>query len=746
MALQSPGLSLSPQPGGWIKPYNRLRTNPLIDYEIGGIAIQDTSRGLDYQVWKAYYDGASILVTPDDGGPVTTVYTVNDVTELSLTFDQNMRPCVTAKTSDNLYLYWFDTTTQLMTVTPFPNASSAMVRLDDKRTLQSNISDILFFYIENEKLYLRQQRDRFAIPYEIRTTDKAKIVQVGMNTKWRIQIALSGELPECIEIDGRVSAACICADMSYRAGVPYDASDILDSTMLGYKIDNQNAARSWIEPLMTAYAFDVYEGSGSLNFRNRNREPAATFTDNDLAAVINGEKQADKLVISRVQETELPRIVNIGFKDIDAEHEPGMQTAGRLATRAISQAIINLPIIMDKDEAKQKAEEILRRLWMNRENVFFTIPATNIDIKPTDKVILDVDGIQNLVRIIGINYQLAGVIKCEGVIESLEGLTDYNDYINWQSESSGEGGGIIPTRPPELPTPLTGYWMDIPIVRDIDAEKGVYLTTSTTGLFRGGFIYASFDDGVNWSSLTTTTRSITGITNSSLPAPVTEGIVDWGRKITVALDQYTDTLSSISPEIGLQRVTNIALIGKELVVFERATLLSPGVYELTGFHRGIRGTNNNMNHLSGEQFVLMNNSTRLELPDSRIGTSLLVKYLAYGQSIEDVDAISVRYEGNSLEPYSVAHLKATPISGSDYKIDWIRRTRLDGEWRDNVEVALSETTEAYTVQVWNGSTMLTEQTVTTNTATVSASVGNKIKVYQNSSVVGKGFPSEVIIA
>ena len=39
-------------------------------------------------------------------------------------------------------------------------------------------------------------------------------------------------------------------------------------------------------------------------------------------------------------------------------------------------------------------------------------------------------------------------------------------------------------------------------------------------------------------------------------------------------------------------------------------------------------------------------------------------------------------------------------SSADWSLDWLRRTRVDGAWRDGVEVALGETTEAYDVEIW----------------------------------------------
>ncbi len=750
MALPSTTLSSTSVPSAWINPYQRTRTNPLIDYDIGGVDLQDPSQGQRVKVWKSYWEAGTIYVTPDDGGAITPVINVIDCKEVSFTFDQNMRYTCCYMDNGGLKLYWYDSTIPGMTTTTFPNAISGMIRLDDKRTSQGGTSDILLVYIEGGQLKLRQQRDRFLIEYVIKTTDAKSVVQLGMNTKWRIQIQLAGELPECVAINDRVSVACVIADMATRAKVPYDATDLLDTTMIGYRVDSQQSARSWIEPLMTAYYFDVFEESGTIKFRTRHRDIVATFTDDDVAANViqtGNEMSPDKTSIARTQESELPRVVNIGYRDIDAEHEPGIQTATRLASGAVSEATINLPIVMNKDEAKQKAEEILRKMWLNRETISFSIPYSEITIKPTDKVILDVDGVQNLVRINSVSYQLSGILKCEGVVESLEGLSEYSSYTDWRSDSEGVSGGWTTSESPAIPTPVTGYWMDIPLLRDTHEEGGVYVATGTTGAFRGGFIYTSVDDGVTWQFAARAERAITGVTNTVLGAPVRPSIVDWGKTVRVTLTNPSDELYSISNATAVQRTNNAALIGDEIVIFEQATLVSPGVYDLTGLHRGLRGTNVNMStHANGERFVLLDNSVvRLPLPNGRIGTSLKIRYLAYGQALEDVTPQIVTYTGRSLETYSVAHLKATNAGGGNYSINWIRRTRIDGEWRDYFDAALSEATEEYTVEVWRSAAMISTTNVTTNSATVAAIAGDTVKVYQRSAVVGTGFANEVIL-
>ena len=72
---------------------------PLISRELGGIAISDGSQGLDNKVWTCTVikrDAPlldSIQVGASDVDPVTFVNAAS-VTQVSLAFDQNMRPVI----------------------------------------------------------------------------------------------------------------------------------------------------------------------------------------------------------------------------------------------------------------------------------------------------------------------------------------------------------------------------------------------------------------------------------------------------------------------------------------------------------------------------------------------------------------------------------------------------------------------------------------------------------------------------
>jgi len=161
------------------------------DYEDGGIDIQDTSKGLLYQEWTARIsdDKTEILISAKNKAEYTFLTGAN-ITEVSLTFDQNMNPCVAYVENEISKFYWFDASLPAYD-TIIIDGSTPKIFLDDKRFSQGANSDILMFYLRNENLYHRMQRDRFLVEYLLASGVHSELISVvGMGKDWRVQIHL----------------------------------------------------------------------------------------------------------------------------------------------------------------------------------------------------------------------------------------------------------------------------------------------------------------------------------------------------------------------------------------------------------------------------------------------------------------------------------------------------------------------------------------------------------------------------
>ena len=88
-------------------------------------------------------------------------------------------------------------------------------------------------------------------------------------------------------------------------------------------------------------------------------------------------------------------------------------------------------------------------------------------------------------------------------------------------------------------------------------------------------------------------------------------------------------------------------------------------------------------------------------------------------------------------------------------INWFRRTRWYGEWVDNTDVPLFEDSEAYSIDIFNGTTVV--RTLTASSPTVGYSAAQQtadfgatqssvsIAIYQLNSVIGRGIAAKAIV-
>lgn len=172
-------LSETPLPGGGFIASKREAW--------GGIALNDASAGLNYQLWELdYVNGVVSISAPNNSG--TVLFARNGLTELSFAFDQNMRPAVAFAHGGHVYLWWYDTLVGQYVFTNFGRLQNPYLTLDDNRPTQTDDSDIILSYRDDKKLYVRYQRNRYSIPYlladgvlEVRQAGMLSILRYGFD-------------------------------------------------------------------------------------------------------------------------------------------------------------------------------------------------------------------------------------------------------------------------------------------------------------------------------------------------------------------------------------------------------------------------------------------------------------------------------------------------------------------------------------------------------------------------------------
>lgn len=188
--IPNPAPSVEYVAGVILAPNNRPN-KPLIDYERGGVAMQDPSQGLMVQDWQAWYDPADETVRAKG---LTTLaehalFTQPGITWLALCFDQNMRwQCAYTTSAGQCQFRWYDSLLGDYSIINIgAGIRSPMLTLDDKRPVMSQTSDVILTYIKGTNLIYRMQRDRFATEYIYAGGKTGIIRNFGMSTANRLQ-------------------------------------------------------------------------------------------------------------------------------------------------------------------------------------------------------------------------------------------------------------------------------------------------------------------------------------------------------------------------------------------------------------------------------------------------------------------------------------------------------------------------------------------------------------------------------
>lgn len=573
--------------------------------------------------------------------------------------------------------------------------------------------------------------------------------------------AYTRSVEQCVsDPAGRVTLAAIVSDLCGRVGLTAEQIDVSDLTELvhGYAIGTVMTARDAINPLRSYGFFDCVESDGVLKWPVRGKAAVATIVADDLASHEASGARPPAVETVRTQTVDLPRRLRVHYAQAAMNYEPGEQAASRLSSGAEEVRDVELAVAMGDTKAAQIADAVLYDLWVSRNTHRIILDQSHLALEPGDAITMPLDGRQERVRIVSMDYAIPGLMRIECVGDD-DGV--YQSYaVGASAAYAGTGGGTIATRgTPEM------VLLDLPLLRDSDNDAGYYAAIHSVGgtIWSGAGVYRSPDGGATYELVATTTEEATvGSLVSALPDGPTS-IVDEGNELVVELD--SGELESIS-EVSLLAGLNAAAIGAdgrwEVIQFRDATLAgSPPTWTLTGLLRGRRGTEWAVGmSQAGDKFVLLDSALmRVPMNLSALGAPREHKGVLSGTTLDSVTAVSFAGDGVALEPFSVVDVTGDRSSG-DLVISWIRRGRIGTELAGSgVDIPLSEETEAYEIDVLDGGSPETvlrtltssTQSVTYTDAQQTADFGSPVpesvtvRIYQMSAAAGRGYPSEATI-
>jgi hypothetical protein len=519
---------------------------------------------------------------------------------------------------------------------------------------------------------------------------------------------------QALDSDG-VPLSTIVSDICTRVGLQSSQFNVaqLSDKVLGYTLSTRSSAKSFIQPLMAGYFFDATDTDAKLKFVKRGSSSLVTIPAGDMGAANDprSEEGLNPLIAMRTMELELPQVVELTYFGWQNNYDSATQRAFRMVTSSMQKSSMQLPVVLQDQEARQRCELMLWSQWTARTQFSFTTTLQYLKYEPCDVVtVTDPDtGDTFTVRLTKCENNGQGQLKWTALSE------DPTIYTLSQAGVAGYPGYATQTVGYAGPTKLVV--LDVPPLRDTDTTQKLYVgACGLASNWPGATVQLSRDGGLTYTSaLTMTTAATVGFTTSALTNFTGGNQPDELSTVTVEL--LNGTLSSTTYS-GLYAGTNAAMIGGELVFFRDATLISASTYRLSGFLRARQGTEwARSSHAVGDLFVLLSSTTLATVPLqlADLGNTLKFLPITLGQTANSANAVSVTVSDacvRPLAPSGTVALAGSSGSTSDITLNWTRRARVNAAWLNGTDVPLDESSESYQVQVFSGSTLKRTVTIT----------------------------------
>lgn len=505
------------------------------------------------------------------------------------------------------------------------------------------------------------------------------------------------------------SLAAIVSEVCEISGLTdIDVSELYGTTT-GFAMKSVETGRASLQPLMLAYDFSSTEVDGALVFKNRSESISHTANPSDLV-VLGNDPVVGK---TRAPEAETVGRVRVSYWDETNDYQTGTSEFVMSDDDSNATSQVELPLTLRPTQGENLASKWLIGARVARDELKITLPLSQQSIVPGDVVKLDDGGVGSTYRVERIEEQGARVIEA----------TRIEQNVYKQKDISTTVGTIADVTPPKS---IFFRFLDIPLLQSSQTSVGPHLAATASPWPSGVAAYMSAsDDGYVLNEVLDAPTQM-GKTHSTLPAAKI-GLWDEGEGVVVQLSQ--GGLQSRS-ELEVLNGANVAAIGGgsaqgwEIFQYRNAELLSDGTYRLSGLLRGQLGSDAEMQDFwpIGSEVVFFDGRTvQLNLSDADRGLDRYVRVGPANRAVSDVSFTTQieAFDLIALRPLSPVHLTAQFESG-DIVLEWVRRTREDGDSWQGFDVPLGEASEQYQVVVYSGETELRRELVATPFWTYSA--------------------------
>ncbi len=491
----------------------------------------------------------------------------------------------------------------------------------------------------------------------------------------------------------------------------YDWSAVSEHIFTGYNW-TQGTGKQIVEAVLDLFDVDVRPHDFLLEAVPRGGASQGSL---DTAEFHRGRNAGDPpFKLTDVAESDLVRRVFLIYADASADQEANVAyPVGAAPDSAGSEreASIDMQTLaLYPDVAQSLAERRQRRERWSRWSASFGLTRRRLALEPGDVWTPVFDGDAMTMRCTRLEIGADGVLQSE-----------------WERDDPG-----LAVLPASTGSPMAGYnpvpvpgdigsigtVLDVPLLSDTHDQSAplAYLVAGPGA--PGQWIGADFAQSETgeldsyvaaWDGISAIDGAVIGTCAAALPAAL-PWVPDMGSSISVTINAGELTAATLD-DLLADATLNLAAVesesGWELVQFMTPTLTGAGTYTITGFLRGVRGTEWAIGgHQAGDRFILLDSAAkRRTMGAGELGDTDWYSVGSTGHLPNEDTAFSLTYSGASHRPLAPVHGSAVQ-SGNDWVFDATRRTRIGGASLDNQDVPLGEASESWSLDILDGSTVV----------------------------------------
>jgi len=506
------------------------------------------------------------------------------------------------------------------------------------------------------------------------------------------------------------------------AGMPLaeaSIADVITDEIDGFQVYSPFEPADSIEKLSAVYGVlyrEAAEGHSTNYgrfFMRPNREQVIYSNENGMSfEQFNARRPGEEfeelpIKKSRIDNNDRIRKVEVAFSNINDSWQRGVETEELEHIRLGKEVRLSLDdMVLTRAKARSVAREMLRESWDRTYQIEWTCSWEQAMLQEEDIVkFTDADGYAWTVIVDTIDEDADFFVTITGWAIAPEeigtGLTSQSSTSDGDPRYD-EG---LP-RPPVAYTPLIGYVVDVPPLADEHVgQPGVYVAASNIDpelAFEGAVVFVKRPSDQSWKAEATIEQAaVIGRATDALATVVSVDAYDTTNTVNVQLDGI-GTLSTVT-EAEVDDAVNLALLGGEVIGFRDATLEADGSYTLDHLSRGRMATEGEAGtHNDGDVFVLLSSLTWLPLAAEDIGTTIEIKMVPPGATLDQTPTISYAVSLPTCVPVPPAGVSAVDNGDGSLSVSWTYRSPYTVRFRNPAQAPVPAG-ETVFVEAWNGS-------------------------------------------